>query len=140
MPEATLDPPSRHYLCNIEKQITRFYRLVIKGCCVVVDGSLHQLEHDAEANAFHTNFYFHLDYNSWKGQICKKGLYFFSFNSYICNLIWDVPGFWHDGHIFDYSYFFIMSLLEGCWVLGDSAFPCIPRKMERVKKKNEYLL
>jgi hypothetical protein len=32
-----------------------------------------------------------------------------------------------------------MSLLEGCWVLGDSAFPRIPRKMERVKKKSEYL-
>jgi hypothetical protein len=33
-----------------------------------------------------------------------------------------------------------MSLLEGCWVLGDSAFPLIPRKMERVRKKSEYLL
>jgi hypothetical protein len=32
-----------------------------------------------------------------------------------------------------------MSLLESCWVLGDSAFPRIPGKMERVKKKNKYL-
>jgi hypothetical protein len=87
MLEATLDPPSRRYLCDIGEQITRFYRFVMKGCCAVVDGSLHQLEYDAEANAFQINLYFHLDYNGWKGQICKKGLYFFSLDGCICNFI-----------------------------------------------------
>jgi hypothetical protein len=91
MPEATLDPPSRHYLCDIGEQITRFYGLVMKDCCTVVNGSFHQLKHDAKANAFHTNLYSHLDYNGWKRQIYKKGLYFFSLDSCICNLIWDVP-------------------------------------------------
>jgi hypothetical protein len=32
-----------------------------------------------------------------------------------------------------------MSLPKGFWVLGDSAFPRIPGKMERVRKKGEYL-
>jgi hypothetical protein len=26
-------------------------------------------------------------------------------------------------------------LLKGCWVLGNSAFPRIPGKMKRIKKK-----
>jgi hypothetical protein len=41
MPKTTFDPPSRHYLCDIEEQITRFYRSIMKGCCAVVNGSLH---------------------------------------------------------------------------------------------------
>jgi hypothetical protein len=35
----------------------------------------------------------------------------------------DVPGTWHDGLIFDRAMPFINLLLEGFWVLGDSAFP-----------------
>jgi hypothetical protein len=32
-----------------------------------------------------------------------------------------------------------MSLPNGLWILGDSAFARIPRKVERCKKKGEYL-
>jgi hypothetical protein len=51
----------------------------------------------------------------------------------------DCPGNWHDKRIFDYAYDFLQSLPKGCWVLGDSAFPRIPGKLERVRKAKEYL-
>jgi hypothetical protein len=56
----------------------------------------------------------------------------------ICNII-DCPGGWHDGLIFDRCYDFLMSLLNGLWILRDSAFARIPGKVERCKKKGEYL-
>jgi hypothetical protein len=34
---------------------------------------------------------------------------------------------------------FINLLFERFWVLGDSVFPQIPRRIERKRKKNEYL-
>jgi hypothetical protein len=56
----------------------------------------------------------------------------------ICNII-DCLGGWHDGLIFDRCYDFLISLLNGLWILRDSAFARILGKVERCKKKREYL-
>ena len=51
----------------------------------------------------------------------------------------DCPGSWHDGYLFDRSSDFIGGLPPGCWILGDTAFPRIPGKLERCRKQGENL-
>jgi len=111
----------------------------MRGCCIVIDGSLHLLEQDESAQL---NYFYdekHPDYNGWKGKYCKKGLYFFSFDGLI---IWHCvlcPGGWHDGLLFDRASNFLAHLPAGCWILGDSAFPRIEGKVYRCRKDNELL-
>ena len=77
---ASLDPPSHEYMMRlVELSESVMGSPCMKGCIMVVDGSLHALEKDAKAN---TNFFYdeyHPDYNGWKGCYCKKGMFFLQF-------------------------------------------------------------
>lgn len=137
--ESMLEPPSDIYLKDIGEKMGREYGSVLRGCVMVTDGSIHSLERDDAANS---NFFYqqnHPDYNGWKSVYCKKALYFFCMDGTIAWYAIDCPGSWHDGRIFERAYDFLYSLPQGCWVLGDSAFPKIPEKLERVRKAGEYL-
>jgi len=135
IPEASISCPSAGFLQDIGEQAGEIYGSVMKGCCIVTDGSLHDLEKDATAQA---NFFYdeyHPDYNGWKGRYCKKGLYFFALDGTIVWATIECLGSWADGLLFDRSSEFVRNLPEGCWILGDTAFAV----WERVRKKNEHL-
>jgi hypothetical protein len=139
VPEATLDCPPAAYLQRIGHLAGEIYGSVMRGLCIITDGSLHGLEKDDNAQ---TNYFYdehHPDYNGMKGIYCKKGLYFFCVDGTIVWHCIDVPGSWADGLVFDRSSTFVHALPEGCWILGDSAFAARPGKLERSRKKNEYL-
>lgn len=137
--EACIICPPPEYLKRIGELSGHLYGTVMKGCVIVIDGSLHHIEKDELANS---NFFYddsHIDYNGWKSIYCKKGLYFFCMDG---TLVWyaiNVPGSWADGFIFDRSSDLVDSLPAGTWILGDSAFPIIPGKVERHRKRNELL-
>jgi DDE superfamily endonuclease len=139
MPEALLEvSPER--LKELGELAGQTYGSVMKGCCIVTDGSLHALEHDEAAQWSYGDYdHDHPDYNGWKSCYCKKGLYFLSLDGLVCWSAIDCPGRWHDGQIFDRSAEFVKSLPEGCWLLGDSAFPRIKGRVARGRKKNELL-
>ena len=101
IPEASLDCPSSEYLGWVGDKAGETYGSVMKGCCIVTDGSLHALEKDymAQDNFFYDEY--HPDYNGWKGCYCKKGLYFFCLDGTIIWYCIDCPGSWADGAIFD---------------------------------------
>ena len=139
MPNATLSPPSHIYMKDIGASAGVMYGDIMKGCAFVTDGSLHELEKDAAAQWNYYDEEQHPDYNGWKSMQCKKGLYFFCLDGTISFHIIDCPGGWHDGRIFDRAYDFVYSLPEGVWILGDSAFPRIPGKLERCRKRSEHL-
>jgi hypothetical protein len=40
-----------------------YYGEVMKGCCIVIDRTLHVLEHDDKANTFYSNAHVYPDYN-----------------------------------------------------------------------------
>jgi hypothetical protein len=130
---------SYEQLQEIGKRVGEQYGEELSGCCIVTDGSLHALEADefAKQNFFYAES--HPDYNGWKGQYCKKGLYFFAFDGCIAWSCVMVPGSWHDGLILDRATDFLLSLPEGCWILGDSAFRVIPGRVERGRKEGEKL-
>jgi hypothetical protein len=84
IPKATLMFSFVIYFQDIKNKIVHYYGEVMKGYCIVIDETLYALKHDDEANAFYLNAHANLDYNGWKSCICKKSLYFFYFNRYIC--------------------------------------------------------
>ena len=129
----------KFYLRQIGDKIAEVQDPVMKGCVIVIDGSLHPLEKDYHAQ---DNFFYdkhHPDYNGWKSCYCKKGLYFFCLDGTIVWAAIDCPGSWADGRIFHDSAAFRSSLPQGLWILGDSAFPMIPGKVERSRKEGELL-
>ena len=139
LPETTISYPSDIYLQDVGQQCGVLYNPVMKGCCIVTDGSIHPLEKDEDAQM---NFFYdehHPDYNGWKGVYCKKGLYFFCLDGSIVWCVIDCPGSWHDGLLLDRAHGFVTSLPPGCWILGDTAFPRIPERLERVRKAGENL-
>ncbi len=71
--------------------------------------------------------------------VSYTGLYFFLFDGTIVWSAIDCPGSWSDAYILDRAKEFIFNLPFGLWVLGDSAFPRIPGRVERVRKKGEHL-
>jgi hypothetical protein len=139
VPEAVLSA-SKEHLTELGRLCGETYGEVMSGCCIVTDGSLHALERDAAAQWAYLDYdHDHIDYNGWKSCYCKKGLYFFSLDGCVVWYCIDCPGRWHDGLIFDNSASYLQDLPEGLWILGDSAFPRIPGKVERSRKKNECL-
>jgi hypothetical protein len=139
IPEATLQPSIEH-LVTLGEQAGQIYGEVMKGCCIITDGSLHPLEHDAAAQWAYLDYdHDHIDYNGWKCCYCKKGLYFFALDGSIVWYSIDCPGKWHDGQIFDRAASFLAGLPTGLWILGDSAFPRIQGRVCRSRKKNEHL-
>lgn len=67
IPQATMDCPPEDYLCALGDRIAEIQDPVMRGCVIVVDGSLHPLEKNYEAQ---DNFFYdkhHPDYNGWKG-------------------------------------------------------------------------
>jgi hypothetical protein len=110
----------------------------MEGCVIVTDGCLHTLERDADAQRNFFDDEKHFDYNGWKSKYCKKGLYFFSLDGRIVWYSIDVCGSWADGKIMDHAQYFIDSLPDGCWILGDSAF-AKTSKVRRTRKVNENL-
>jgi hypothetical protein len=144
--EAMEDIPEASLTCSLEhlqilgEKAGDTYGEVMRGCCIVTDGSLHPLERDADAQWAYLDYdHDHPDYNGWKSCYCKKGLYFFAIDGTIVWSCIDCPGRWHDGLIFDRSASFLQALPAGLWVLGDSAFPRIAGKVARSRKRNEHL-
>ena len=82
----------KFYLRQIGDKIAEVQDPVMKGCVIVIDGSLHPLEKDYHAQ---DNFFYdkhHPDYNGWKSCYCKKGLYFFCLDGTIVWAAIDCPG------------------------------------------------
>jgi hypothetical protein len=65
--------------------------------------------------------------------------HFFCLDGTIAWCIIDCPGSWNDALLFDRTRDFIATLPTGCWILGDSAFPRIPGRVERCRKRGEHL-
>jgi hypothetical protein len=137
IPYSTLTCPSDEYLIAIGNKIAEIQNEVMRGCITVIDGSLHALERDHNAQDNFFNNLKHPDYNGWKSCYCKKGLYIFCLDDTICWYSIDCPGSWHDGRIFHAAHSFINSLPKELWILGDSAFPLIPGRVERSRKEGE---
>jgi hypothetical protein len=137
--EASLTLTNVDYLTKVSDKIVNLHGTCMKRCAFVLDGNLHQLELDKTAQNNYYNPVPHLNYNEWKEKQCKKGLYIFCFDRTVTWYCIDVPSTWHDGFIFDRAMSFINLLPKKFWVLGDSAFPRISRRIERKRKKNEYL-
>jgi DDE superfamily endonuclease len=139
MPSAALEASPEH-LKDLGQQAGETYGPTMLGCCIITDGSIHPLEHDEDAQWNYQDFdHEHPDYNGWKSCYCKKALYFFALDGCVVWYCYDCHGRWHDGQIFDRSSEFVRALPEGCWILGDSAFPRIKGKVGRARKRNELL-
>jgi hypothetical protein len=139
IPEATLEV-CFDSLVAMGESAAETYGEVMRGCCIVTDGSLHALEHDNAAQWAYLDYdHDHIDYNGWKSCYCKKGLYFFALDGTIVWYAIDCPGKWHDGLIFDRSAQFLIALPAGLWILGDSAFPRVEGRVARARKRNENL-
>jgi hypothetical protein len=123
------------YLTKVNDKIVNLHSTYIKGCAFVLDGSLHQLELDKIAQNNYYNPVPHPNNNEWKEKQCKKDLYVFCFDRTVAWYCIDVLGRWHDRLIFNRVMLFINLLLEGFWVLGDSVFLQIPKRIKRKKKK-----
>jgi hypothetical protein len=66
IPEASM-VPTNEYLVSLGNLAGEIYGEVMKGCCIVTDGSLHCLEKDEAAQWSYGKFdKDHPDYNGWK--------------------------------------------------------------------------
>jgi hypothetical protein len=74
IPYSTLTCPSHEYLVAIGNKIAEIQNEVMRGCIAIIDGSLHALERDYNAQDNFFNNLKHPDYNGWKFCYCKKGL------------------------------------------------------------------
>ena len=139
LPQAVVEMPSEAYLRELGDRMSE-HGEVMRGACFTTDGSLHESEKDEAATSNFFEQESHPDYNGWKMLYSKKGLYVFCFDGTISWYLINAPGSWHDAYMFDRCQIeFVSRLPQGIWMLGDTAFPIIPGKVERARKAGESL-